>query len=79
MTDLKMIKQYNKDRDKAVASLDFKTFRRFCFKWGIPCPPSDDVAQITMRKMMYHITSFSEEDKQAAKEWLEIRGYTTDI
>lgn len=74
-----MLKKYNRERDKAVASLDVETFKKFCRKWGNPCPPRDEVIEIVMRKMMYHITAFSEEDKQKAKEWLESRGFSTDL
>lgn len=74
-----LIQKYNRERDEAVASLDVETFKKWCRKWGNPYPSDDRVIEITMRKMMYHITSFSEEDKQKAKEWLECRGYSTDL
>ena len=77
--NLSLIKQYNKERDKTVASLDCETFKKFCKKWGNPIPPTDEIIEITMRKMMYHINSFSEEEKQSAKEWLESRGFSTEV
>ena len=79
MRNSAIIRRYNKDRDEAVASLNVETFKSFCKKWSLPAPPTDEVIEITMRKMMYHINSFSEEDKQSAKEWLESRNYTTDL
>ena len=79
MKNIALIRRYNKDRDKAVASLNVETFKAFCRKWSLPIPPTDEIIEITMRKMMFHINSFSEEDKQAAKEWLKSRNYTTDL
>ena len=63
MRNSALIRRYNKDRDKAVASLDVETFKAFCRKWSLPIPPTDEIIEITMRKMMFHINSFSEEDK----------------
>ena len=76
---LALLKRYNKDRDEAVASLNVEKFKAFCRRWGNPVPPSDKVVEITMRKMMYHITNFPEADRQSAKEWLESRGYSTEL
>lgn len=74
-----IIRNYNRERDAAVASLNVETFKTWCRKWGNPYPGDDWIIEITMRKMMYHITSFSEEDRQSAKEWLESRGFSVDL
>lgn len=77
---LKMIKQFNKDRDKAVLSLDANTFKDFCKKWHNYIPmPKDEVIEITMRKMACHITSLPEDFRAEAKKWLEDRGYDDSI
>ena len=52
------IKRFNKDRDKAVLSLNVETFKAFARKWKLPMPPTDRVIEITMRKMACHITSY---------------------
>lgn len=75
MNRLNLIKQYNKDRDKAVLSLDVETFKTFCKKWGNPIPPTDRVIEITMRKMACHITSLPSEFRAEAKKWLENNGF----
>ena len=77
--DLALIQKYNRERDKAVKSLNVEKFKKFCKRWGNPYPNDDYIIEIMMRKMMYHINSFSPEEKQSAKEWLKSRGYTTDV
>ena len=76
---LEVLYQYNKERDKAVKSLDVEKFKKFCKKWGNPVPPTDEIIEIVMRKMMYHINSFSPEEKESAKKWLEEHGSSTDL
>lgn len=73
-----------KERDEAVRTQDIEKFKEFYKKWsargfyrnGLP---SDEVIEISLRKMMYHIASATEEEKQTAKEWLEAHGSSTDI
>ena len=76
---LEVIKRYNKDRDKAVLSLDVETFKEFCRKWNNPIPPTDRIIEITMRKMACHITALPEDFKAEAKKWLEDRGFDDSI
>lgn len=70
---------YIVDRDKAVRSLDVKKFRKFCKKWKTPYIPTDEVLEITMRKMLYNLYSATDEERNNAKEWLESRGYSTSL
>lgn len=70
---------YNKDRNKAVLSLDVETFKKFCKKWSLPVPPTDEIIEITMRKMACHIPSLPDDFKADAKKWLEDRGYTDSL
>ena len=79
MKQFDVIKRYNKDRDKAVLSLDVETFKKFCKKWGNPIPPTDRVIEITMRKMACHIPSLPSDFRSEAKRWLEDRGYTDKL
>ena len=69
------IKKYNKARDKAVLSFDVNTFKEFCREWSLPIPPTDEVIEITMRKMACHITSIPQEVRDESKKWLLDRGY----
>ena len=77
--DLGLITKYKKERDEAVRSLDVIKFNNFCKRWGSDVCPNDRVTEIAMRKMLYHLKSATEAEKKQAKEWLESRGYTTDV
>ena len=76
---MNLLEIYNKDRNKAVLSLDVETFKKFCKKWDLPNPPSDEIVEITMRKMACHIPSLPDDFKADAKKWLEDRGYTDSL
>lgn len=79
---VKILKQYNRDRDKAVASLDIIKFKEFYKKWKyymeIELPP-DEILEITIRKMACNSPRIPEEKKQEAREWLHSRGYTEGL
>lgn len=78
----KIIEDYNKDLSEAVATLDINNFKAVVEKWykkGFfqECfsLPSDEVLEITIRKLAIHILSIPDEVKDEAKEWLLSRGY----
>lgn len=74
----KMLKDFVKERDEAVITYDVETFKKFYAKWfGVyeVQLPSDPVLEISMRKMVYAITSFTEEQREEAKKWLVERDY----
>lgn len=75
---LKLIKQYNKDRNEAVMSMDVEKFKAFYKKWekymDVPLP-ADNVLEITMRKMACAIYTLPLEVREEAKQWLLERGY----
>lgn len=79
------IKQYNKERDKAVKSLNVAEFRKFYKKWQergfyqVSLPDNDTVVEVTMRKMLFHINSATEQEKADAEKWLIDHGFTTDL
>ena len=80
----KLIKMFNKERDEAVISYDVETFKKFYYKWKALGYydlnlPEDKVIEVTMRKMVCHITSFTDEQRAEAREWLLSRGYTDEI
>ena len=74
-----LINIYNRDRNKAVMSLDVERFKTFCRKWGNPIPPTDEIIEITMRKMACHIPSLPDEFRAEAKKWLDEKGYTDSL
>ena len=79
MNPYDIMKRYNKDRDKAVLSLDVNIFKDFCKKWNNPIPPTDEIIEITMRKMACHIPSLPIEFRNEAKKWLVDRDYTDSL
>lgn len=76
----KMLEDFVRERNEAVITYDVETFKKFYNKWhklgvyDIPLPV-DAVLEISMRKMVYSITSFTEEQRNEAKNWLIERGY----
>lgn len=74
------IAQYVKDRDEAVKSMDVNKFKDFIFKYDKrQCIPSDEVIEITMRKMAVHITNLDLDTRVDAFRWLLERGYNFDL
>ena len=72
-----VIAQYVADRDKAVSTMDINVFREFLrkyqkagfFDWKVLCA-TNQVLEITMRKMAIHSTNIDPEIKLQAKAWL---------
>lgn len=80
----KLIREFVRDRDKAVATFDIETFKRFFAKYkakGIYNIdlPDDKIIEITMRKMAVHSTGLPIEVRMEAAEWLTDRGYSTSL
>lgn len=81
----KEIKQWMKERDEACISYDVNKFRKFYTKWlvagmyGKPLPKDDKVIEITMRKMVYHITNFTYDQRKEAEKWLLEHGCDTRL
>lgn len=87
---IELFKQYVIDRDnatiEAVETDTLEPFKAFvnkyyelgfyptCFKL-----PSDEVLEISVRKMVIHETNAPESTKQKATEWLLSRGYDLDL
>ena len=85
MVNSKQFKKWLKERNEAARSYDVDVFKAFYNKWKargfyqVNLPADELVIEITMRKMVYHISDTTEEEKAEAKAWLEERGYTTDV
>lgn len=73
------------ERDEVVKTYDIDKFKEFYRKWqmrGIyhmPLPNDDRVIEISLRKMVYHMTSTTKQEKEDAEKWLIEHGYSTDI
>lgn len=85
-----LITRYAKERDAATIAVvegeSLEVFKAFVIKWrdlGIlpPCfkLPSDEVLEITIRKMVIHEASAPESTKQKAAAWLLERGYDLNL
>lgn len=78
----KIMAEYNKDTEEAVATLDINNLKAVVDKWSkiglFPecfCLPSDEVLEISIRKMAVNMRNIPEEIQEEAKEWLLTRGY----
>lgn len=81
----KLIREFVRDRDKAVATFDIETFKKFFTKYkakgvyNIDLPSDDKVIEITMRKMAVNSTGLPPKVRAEAAEWLTDRGYSTSL
>lgn len=73
-----------KERDEAVRTQDVEKFKEFYKKWttrgfyriGLP---SDEVLEVSLRKMLYHLGDATEQEKAEAEKWLKERGYSVNM
>ncbi len=85
MVDEKLYREWLKERDEVVKSYDVQRYKEFVNKWSklgvynIDYFPSDEVIEISMRKMVYHFTTSTHKERADAKRWLESRGYSTEV
>lgn len=86
----KTLELFVKERNEAILSLDVTTFRRFYRKWvdsGFYYPIelpyviddiSDNLLEITLRKMVLALEDPPEDKLEEAKAWLLERGYSLE-
>ena len=80
----KEVKAWLKERNKVVKTYDVDAFKKFYEKWmakgfyTMPLP-NDLVIALSMRKMVYHMASATEQEKQEAAEWLKAHGSSTEL
>lgn len=82
--DLGLMELWKKERDEAIKTLDVKKFKAFYRKWklkGFYNGPlqNDAVIEVSLYKMLYNIKSATDEEKSKAKEWLESKGFSTEM
>lgn len=81
----KQFMKWQKERDTAIKSLDVKTFREFWDRWvkrGFyvdPLPDNDQIVEITLRKLLSHLATASDQEREEAKKWLNDRGFNTSL
>ena len=83
-----LMAQFVRERDEAVKTAirtnDLRVFKRFYGRWmakgiyriGLP---SDEVIEVSLRKMLYHMTSATAEEKATAEMWLIAHGSSTKV
>lgn len=73
-----------KERDEAIRTQDVAKFKEFYKKWtgrgfyrnGLP---SDEVIEISLRKMLYNLGNVTDQEKAEAEKWLTERGYDVNM
>ena len=80
-TSMGELVQYVRERDEAVRTLNVQVFKDFIRQWnGADYPiPSDEILEITMRKMAVHSTNLPKRFREEAAAWLLNRGYDLDL
>ena len=75
MTDVD-IKQFVKDRDDALRSLDLKQLRAYAEKYGSALSQSsDEIVEIAMHKARTASLGMTADEKSFSVKWLHDRGY----
>ena len=85
-----LIIRYAKERDAATIAVvegeSLEVFKAFFAKWrdlGVYPPnfklPTDEILEITIRKMVIHEANVPESTKQKAAKWLLERGYDLNL
>ena len=74
MSNYEILRQFVKERNEACSSFDLDKFKKFCRKYRGGKMPSDEVLEITMRKMVVNANPKLPQYDEA-KEWLLSRGY----
>lgn len=84
MTKKQWIALWIAERDAVVKTYDVQKFKIFYEKWRARGMyslklPSDEVIEVSLRKMVYNMTTATKAEKKEAKEWLESRHYSTSM
>ena len=82
----KIFNEWLSERNRVVKSYDVDMFKAFYIKWQkrgvysrlMPLP-TDDIIEVSMRKMVYHMTNATEAEKAEAERWLLEHGSDTSI
>ena len=77
MSDYEILRQFVKERNDACSSFDLVKFKAFFRKYRGGKFPSDEVLEITMRKMVVNIEPKLPQYEEA-KNWLLERGHSLE-
>lgn len=73
------LEQFVKDRNAAFLSKDKVKILEHCRKYNVPIPRSEDSFWIMVHKVIVHLENIDPEQRAESVEWLESRGYSTDL
>jgi len=71
--------QFIKDRNEAFLSKDRAKILEYCRKYNVPVPRSEESFWIMVHKVIAHLENIDTKQRDDAVEWLESRGYSTDL
>lgn len=72
-------KQFIKDRDAALFSMDKETILAFCHEYGIHMPSNDLVFWAGIHKAICTLATSPQAQKTISNKWLLDHGFSTDI
>lgn len=72
-------KDFIKDRNEALLSLDREKILKYCEKYNIHIPKNDKVFWASIHKARLQVTDFSEDDKELSRKWLIENGFSLNI
>lgn len=73
------IRQFVKERNAALLSLDKEKIQQYCKKYGVPIPQNEKAFWAGVHKAILHINAGTDEQKQNSLEWLMENGFSPDI
>lgn len=74
-----MLKEYAKERDAALLSLDKEKIVAHSKKWGIKLPSSDLALWAGVHKAILFTNSATPEQRECSEAWLIKHGFPTTI
>lgn len=73
------IKQFIKERDEALLSLDKEKITKFAKKHGVPIPKDETAFWAGVHKAIWNLNSANAEQKLNSMMWLTNHGFSPDI
>ena len=66
-----------RERNDVYRTLSPIKFKKFMLKWKLPIPPDLNIEKslAIMHKTRLHLSGFTQDEKDASREWLTIHGY----
>ncbi len=73
------IKDFVKERNEALFSLDEEKIKTFIKKYGLRVSENPKIFWASVYKAVYNITTTPPEIKEKAKKWLDENGMSTEV